>query len=82
MTIIGSAIAIVAFWSLAAFGLFLAFGALNGLRGLSAGMPFIPPATLTRGWRRRTVVIVETILLLVAALQVGVGIYGVFSTVY
>ncbi len=81
MTIIGSAITIVAFWSLAAFGLFLAFAALNGLQGRT-GVPFVPSVTGTSGWRRRTVVAAEATLLLVAALQVGIGVYGVFSTVY
>jgi hypothetical protein len=81
VTIIGSAITIVAFWSLAAFGLFLAFAALNGLRGRT-GVPFVPSVTGISGWRRRTVVATEATLLLVAALQVGIGVYGVFSTVY
>ncbi|NIQ78642.1 MAG: hypothetical protein GTN93_11230 [Anaerolineae bacterium] len=82
MTIIGTAITIVAFWSIAAFGLFLAFAALSGLRGGTGGLPFIPPIAGTTGWRRRTALAVEAALLLIAAFQVVVGIYGVFSTVY
>ena len=82
MTIIGSGAVIVGFWSLAAVGLFLAFAAFNGLRGRSGGVPFIPSITGVRGWHRGTAVAVEAILLLVGAFQVGLGVYGVFSTVY
>jgi hypothetical protein len=81
MGVIGTAILVCGFWSLAAVGLFLASSGLGTFRGWDSGIPLIPVAAAVRGWRRLAAITLDLTLLLAGCMLVVTGIGGVATAV-
>ncbi len=81
MDVVGTALLVCGFWSLAAVGLFLASSGLGTFRGWDSGIPLIPVAAVARGWRRRAAIALDLALLLVGCVLVVGGIGGVATAV-
>ena len=81
MGVVGTAISVCGFWSLAAVGLFLASSGLGTFRGWDSGIPLIPVAAAARGWRRLAAITLDLSLLLAGCMLVVTGIGGVATAV-
>ncbi len=82
MHIVATAALIVAWWSLAALGLFLGFSGLTALRGRAAIRPLVPAVPQVRGWQRSAVVAMEATLMVTGIIMALAGVYLAFSTIY